>query len=199
MNISPGDVFNPEVLATLPTDQQIVVQCYTGQSASQVTSALNMAGYDASNLVFGMSAWTTDPDVYKVRFEPEMAKGYTTTTEPFEATGEYALPSPLAATVADAANTYFNTGMKTTKADTLFENLNDGDASNDPYILSVRSQARGLRQGPSARRSLGGSQGALYARRSGDTAHRQADRGLLLHWPDGQPGDIGAEPAGLRR
>ncbi|MCB0238414.1 MAG: hypothetical protein KDH08_07155, partial [Anaerolineae bacterium] len=139
VNISPGDVFNPEVLATLPSDQPIVVQCYTGQSASQVTSALNMAGYDASNLVFGMSSWTTDPDVYKTRFEPEMAKGYATTTEPFEATGEYALPSPLAATVAEAANTYFDAGMKTIKADALYENLNDGDTSNDPYIVSVRS------------------------------------------------------------
>ncbi|MEZ4767345.1 MAG: rhodanese-like domain-containing protein [Caldilineales bacterium] len=139
VNIAPGDLFNPETLASLPTDQPIVAYCYTGQSASQVTSALNMAGFDASNLVFGMSSWTTDPDVYKVRFEPETAKSYPTTTDPFEASGENALPSPLAATVAEAANTYFDAGMKTIKADALYENLNDGDASNDPYIISVRS------------------------------------------------------------
>ncbi|MCB0203385.1 MAG: rhodanese-like domain-containing protein [Anaerolineae bacterium] len=139
VNISPADLFNPDVMATLPTDQPIVAYCYTGQSASQVTSALNMAGYDASNLVFGMSSWTTDPEVYKTRFEPETAKSYPTTTDPFEATGEYAAPSPLAATVAEAANTYFDAGMKTIKADALYENLNDGDETNDPYIISVRS------------------------------------------------------------
>jgi hypothetical protein len=40
-----------------------VVYCYTGQTASQVASALNMLGYDASNMLFGMQAWTMDGDV----------------------------------------------------------------------------------------------------------------------------------------
>lgn len=65
----PKALFTAEGLATLPADQPIVVYCYTGQAASQVTSALNMLGYDASNLVFGMSSWTDDPDVYVKRFE----------------------------------------------------------------------------------------------------------------------------------
>ncbi|OQY26045.1 MAG: hypothetical protein B6I34_00775 [Anaerolineaceae bacterium 4572_32.1] len=53
VNISAGALFSEENLATLPTDKQIVVYCYTGQTASQVTSALNMLGYDAANLKFG--------------------------------------------------------------------------------------------------------------------------------------------------
>ena len=140
INIAPADVFNPDVLATIPQDKPVVVYCYTGQTASQVASALNMLGYDASNLVFGMSGWTTDPAVYVTRFDPAKAKDYTTTTESFQADGAYDLPAPLAADVAEAANAYFDAGLKTIQADALYENLNDGDDDNDPYIISVRSQ-----------------------------------------------------------
>ena len=49
-------------------DKPVVVVCYTGQSAAQAASALNMLGYDASSLSFGMSSWTTDPEVYVKRF-----------------------------------------------------------------------------------------------------------------------------------
>ncbi|HID34634.1 MAG TPA: rhodanese-like domain-containing protein, partial [Anaerolineae bacterium] len=69
--ISPKELFTPDVLATLPDDREIVVVCYTGQTASQVTSALNMAGYDAYTLLFGMSSWTSDPEVFVKRFNPD--------------------------------------------------------------------------------------------------------------------------------
>ncbi len=42
---------------TLPTDKQIVVICYTGQGAMQVTTALRMAGYNAVDLLSGYPAW----------------------------------------------------------------------------------------------------------------------------------------------
>ena len=58
-------------LITVPPDKPIVVYCYTGQTASQVTSALNMLGYDASNLLFGMQGWTMDKDVRVEFFNPE--------------------------------------------------------------------------------------------------------------------------------
>ena len=54
-----------------PTTSRIVVYCYTGQTASQVTSALNMLGYDASNMLFGMQAWTMDKDVRVKGFNAE--------------------------------------------------------------------------------------------------------------------------------
>jgi rhodanese-related sulfurtransferase len=85
-----------------------------------------------------MSGWTTDPEVYVVRFDPSKANDFRTTTDVFEAEGEYDLPEPLAATVVDAANAYFDVGLKTIQAPALYENLNDGDESNDPYIISVR-------------------------------------------------------------
>lgn len=49
-------------LATLPTDKTILNVCYTGQTASTATAILNLLGYDAQNLKFGMYGWTSDLD-----------------------------------------------------------------------------------------------------------------------------------------
>jgi hypothetical protein len=89
-------LFTPEGLATLPPDEDIVVVCYTGQSASQVTSALNMLGYDASALLFGMSSWTGDAEVFVKRFNPEThAHDYAIDVEAHAPGGPYERPTPL--------------------------------------------------------------------------------------------------------
>jgi rhodanese-related sulfurtransferase len=56
-------MFGQDGLVAVDPDRPVVVYCYTGQTASQVTAALNMLGYDASNMLFGMQAWTMDDDV----------------------------------------------------------------------------------------------------------------------------------------
>jgi len=66
VNITFGD------LATLPEDEDILVYCYTGQTASMATAVLGVLGYDVQNLLHGMSSWSTDPDVYVSRFNPEV-------------------------------------------------------------------------------------------------------------------------------
>ena len=63
VNVPWREVAKAENLAKLPTDKQIVVYCYTGHTASQVTAILSSLGYDAINMKFGMTGWTTDPDV----------------------------------------------------------------------------------------------------------------------------------------
>ena len=140
VNYGVTEMFTLDNLATIPPDRQVVVVCYTGQSAAQVTSALNMLGYDAYSLLYGMSSWTTDPDVYVRRFDPETTPNdFTVDTEAHEPSGTYALPSPLAADVAGAAQAYFSGGPNYIGAGDLYENLNDGNADNDPYIISVRA------------------------------------------------------------
>ena len=47
-------------LATLPTDQKIVVYCYTGQTSSHVAAYLNLLGYDAYSLQFGTNGMIYD-------------------------------------------------------------------------------------------------------------------------------------------
>lgn len=71
VNIGCGALLTKESLAKLDADRQIVVYCYTGQTGSQATSLLNMLGYDAINLKFGMAGWTSDTDVAPKAFNNE--------------------------------------------------------------------------------------------------------------------------------
>ncbi|MBL7209024.1 MAG: rhodanese-like domain-containing protein [Dehalococcoidia bacterium] len=71
VNIECGSLLTKEGLAKLDPDKQIVVYCYTGQNGSHATSLLNMLGYDAINLKFGMVGWTSDADVAPKAFNNE--------------------------------------------------------------------------------------------------------------------------------
>ena len=50
------------VKANLTKDDKILVVCYTGQNAGIATAALNLMGYDAWSLKWGMSAWNDEFD-----------------------------------------------------------------------------------------------------------------------------------------
>jgi rhodanese-related sulfurtransferase len=136
-------MFTADNLAQLPTGQQIVVYCYTGQTASQVVAALRMLGYDAYNLLFGFGSWNMDPNTGSKWFdEAKAGNDFPTTTDPTIVIMIAHPPAtPLADTVQAAADAYFSGGTKNTSAADLYDNLNDGDASNDPTVISVRSQA----------------------------------------------------------
>ncbi|RQV98987.1 MAG: rhodanese-like domain-containing protein, partial [Calditrichaeota bacterium] len=47
-------------LNTLPTDEPIVVYCWTGQNSSQVAAWLNILGYEAYSLTFGVNGMVHD-------------------------------------------------------------------------------------------------------------------------------------------
>jgi hypothetical protein len=66
-------MFGQDGLVQIDPDRPVVVYCYTGQTASQVTAALRLLGYDAYNLLFGMQAWTMDKEVRARYFNPETA------------------------------------------------------------------------------------------------------------------------------
>ncbi len=64
-------------LDKLPPDEPIVVYCYTGQSAAQATAMLQMLGYDAKSLKFGMCSWTQDAAVHlNFCFNPDTSVMY---------------------------------------------------------------------------------------------------------------------------
>ena len=54
-----------QIIPSLPTNQTIVVVCYSGQTASQTVGVLRMAGFDAIALKGGFPAWS------KAEFEIE--------------------------------------------------------------------------------------------------------------------------------
>ncbi len=142
VNIGVKTLFTADGLAQIPTDKDIVVYCYTGQTSSQATSALNMLGYKAKSMKFGFPGWsaaTLDQQVGPQPFNPDTDQhNYKTSTEAVTAEGGNAPATPLGDTVQAAAEAYFANGTKNIKASDLFENLNDGDDSNDPLVIDVR-------------------------------------------------------------
>ena len=50
-----------ESFSDIPTDKQVIVTCYTGQTAGQTVAVLRMLGYDALSLKGGMNnGWTAE-------------------------------------------------------------------------------------------------------------------------------------------
>lgn len=92
INIPYGEIWKKENLAKLPKDKKIIVICYTGHTASQVTMLLNLLGYDAYAMKFGMMGWTADKDVLGIPVF-EKAYGYPTDTAAVAAGGPYDLPT----------------------------------------------------------------------------------------------------------
>ena len=147
INIPWKTIAKPESLEQLPTDQPIVDYCYTGHTGQVAMTALNLLGYDATNMKFGMMAWTKNADVLaQPGFDPAAVPDYRVETEPNEATETYDFPAldTGATDEADVVRTALDNYLSSDKApvisaEAVFENLNDGDESNDPVILSVRS------------------------------------------------------------
>jgi rhodanese-related sulfurtransferase len=68
------DVFKKENLMKLPPDRQILVYSDTGHESGTVTALLNMLGYDAVNLRWGISSWSLSlpgKDVAPDRFDQD--------------------------------------------------------------------------------------------------------------------------------
>jgi rhodanese-related sulfurtransferase len=147
INIPWKTIAKPESLEQLPTDQPITDYCYTGHTGQVAMTALNLMGYDATNMKFGMMAWTKNDDVLATaRFDPATVPDYRVETEPNEATETYDFPaldtgaSGTEEVIRTALDNYLSSDKApVVSAEAVFENLNDGDESNDPVILSVRS------------------------------------------------------------
>lgn len=64
INYVPGAFTSATDLATLPTDMPIGVYCYTGQTSAQVVAYLQMLGYDAKTVMYGVQRMAyDDPDI----------------------------------------------------------------------------------------------------------------------------------------
>ena len=85
VNIAFTSIAKKENLQKLDPDKEIVVYCYTGRTGSQATAILNVLGYNAKNLLWGISGWTTDPLVADKRFDPDTSVDYPFSTGAGEA------------------------------------------------------------------------------------------------------------------
>jgi len=144
INLPESILFKPENLTTLPKDSKIVPYCYTGHSGSQVTAMLNMCGYDATNLLWGIMGWTMNTTVANKQFSNPSTDLLTETTAN-QLTGTYSLPTiDLTSSINKleiiriACDSYATAGLQNIKAADLNALITDGDSSNDPVIISVR-------------------------------------------------------------
>lgn len=148
INIPWREIGKTANLALLPTDQPIAVYCYTGHTAGIATALLNTMGFEAYNLKFGMGSWTKDQavrvaaafndanDAHDFPFEIQM----NTPTATFDIPATNYTSETDADAIMHAACDYVATNIPaTTTAQAVFDNLNDGNAANDPVIVSVRS------------------------------------------------------------
>ncbi|MEW5960233.1 MAG: rhodanese-like domain-containing protein [Chloroflexota bacterium] len=140
VNIGAKAAFTADKLAMIPADKPVVVYCYTGQTSSQMVSVLNMLGYDAKSMLFGFPAWAMVEGLTgQAPFDLAVdGHDYKVDAEATPAGETFDPPTALGETVAAAAEAYFANGPKNIKASDVFDNLNDGDASNDPLVIDVR-------------------------------------------------------------
>jgi rhodanese-related sulfurtransferase len=74
INIAMDDLLDN--LDQIDPDAPIYLYCYTGHNAGQAVAVLNMLGYDAYSVKYGMCSWSSDPDVAVYCFDASTAEGY---------------------------------------------------------------------------------------------------------------------------
>lgn len=128
-NIDGAVRINPIELKYLDPDQTIVTYCWTGQTSSMITAYLTAMGYDAKSLRYGANGMIYD-DLTSGKWTGPMDYDY------------------AAGMNAEALVTYMDSnGLALTElltnwkisASALSELLNDGDTTNDPYVMETRS------------------------------------------------------------
>ena len=124
----------------IPEDEEILVYCYTGQSASFAAAVLGVQGYDVTNLLHGMSFWSTDSNVYKKRFNPDTSQGDFEVEKTPNAGGSFALPTLENTTSNDAATIIKAAAATVSPKYIAAKDLNMKIAEGeDMTIISVRS------------------------------------------------------------
>jgi rhodanese-related sulfurtransferase len=63
INIPWKEIAKEENLAKLPKDKPIITYCYTGHTGQVACTVLNLLGYEAYNMKYGMMGWTNIPEV----------------------------------------------------------------------------------------------------------------------------------------
>ena len=190
-NIPWKTIANDENLAKLPADKPIVVYCYTGHTGQVAATILRILGYDVTNLKYGMMGWTDDAEVLA---QPafEGPAGYPVQTEANELTETYD-PPVLETGMADAvaiakarAQAVLPDWTPVVAADALYENLTDGDDSNDPFILSVRSAE------DYAKGHIPGAYNVPWENVAVDLTKYPTDKQIVTYCYTGHTGQVGA-------
>ena len=140
-------------LRSLPTDRQIVVYSSTGQTGSQVTAILNVLGYDAVNLKWGITSWINDVDVAPGRYNKardtvwSFEGAYRAVRSTSEPTQTYPFPvienidsADKPTIIVAAANAYLSSGERPNMSGRELHRMlhSDENPFDVPFLLDVR-------------------------------------------------------------
>ncbi|HRX09853.1 MAG TPA: rhodanese-like domain-containing protein, partial [Candidatus Limiplasma sp.] len=123
-----------EKLANIPDDVQVYVYCYTGQTASQVTALLNVAGRYAANIQSGFNNGISKTEGFEAYITTDVA---TLTDETYDVDPDVqaAITAYFEDMISKAGTTFTYNNFK---ADSLMEVL---DAELDGYFVYDVRQA----------------------------------------------------------
>lgn len=136
----------------LPANKKIVVYCYAGQTSSFAAGYLNMMGFDAYNLKWGISGWTSDTSIvgaggawYALKRNPQDIEAIR-----HDLTKEYPYPTPncdasrLNDMITERCDAYFQAGYKSKIASwsMVSPTIHDADPSNDYFIVSYMPRSQ---------------------------------------------------------
>ena len=91
VNIAYENIYKKAFLSTLPQDKKIVVKCYIGNTSGHASLLLNLLGFEAIGMKYGMMAWSNNPVAFALQ-PYSGAMGYPVETEINQVASEYELP-----------------------------------------------------------------------------------------------------------
>ena len=148
INIPRGAFWKPASLAKLPPkDKPIVAYCYTGTGAIGPVTALNLMGYNATQLQWGTMGWSkNDAALGPASRFPESQQDNPVDKAPTAAVVSWAHPY-IATRKADLADILIARGNAVEAADTTVsmtaaavqELFTDNNANNDPFVVDTRT------------------------------------------------------------
>ena len=131
--------------ANFTATDKILVACYTGQSAGHAVMALNLLGYDAYSLGFGMSVADTSLDRWSSNVRSDLGGSFTTTSTAKNAAGSYPTLNTGKTTgqeiLADRVQAMLTAGFKSIGAADVLAN------PTNYYIVNYFSESDYLGQG----------------------------------------------------
>lgn len=144
VRVALGDVVT-YAEANLSATDKILVACYTGQSAGHAVLALNLLGWDASSLKFGMSSADSTLNKMSPNCKSDFVGSFTTTPTAKNAAGDYPVLSTGKTTgpeiLRDRVDAMLAAGFKGKSAADVLA------SPTDYYIVNYFSEADYLGQG----------------------------------------------------
>ncbi len=131
-------------VSAIPAGKTVLNVCYTGQTASYATSLMNMLGYEAQNLKFGMCGWTADAAVTGSRWDNAVSDNLADwmSTQASTSSATYAPPSfstgmkGAAEILRERCRTRAASGWKTIKASDLYADVQVNGKAGDYFIIN---------------------------------------------------------------